>query len=100
MSKFTMFGQLIARPGQRGELAKLMLESAATLQEMEGCIYYIISESVDEPDALWISELWESEEAHAASLKNENVLAVIQRCRPLIAGVNPVKLRLLGGKGI
>jgi len=100
MSKFAMFGQLIAQPGQRDELARLMLESAETLQGMEGCIYYIISESVDEPDALWISELWESEEAHAASLKNESVLAVIQRCRPLIAGVKPVKVRPIGGKGL
>ncbi len=100
MSKFSMFGQLIAQPGQRGELAKLMLESAETLEGMEGCIFYVINESVDESDTLWITELWESEEAHAASLKNEKVLAVIQRCRPLIAGVKPVKVRPLGGKGI
>ncbi len=100
MSKFSMFGQLIAHPGKRDELAGLMLESAETLQGMDGCIFYIINESVDEPDVLWITELWESEEAHAASLKNEGVLAVIQRCRPLIAGVKPVKLRPLGGKGM
>ncbi|MFC4600885.1 putative quinol monooxygenase [Cohnella hongkongensis] len=100
MSKYAMLGQLIAHPGKRDELAGRLLESAETLQGMEGCIYYIIGESADEPDALWVTELWESEEAHAASLENESVLAVIQSCRPLIAGVKPVKLRPLGGKGL
>jgi len=100
MSKYTMFGQLKAQPGKRDELAKMMLESAETLEGMEGCIFYIINESVDDADVLWIMELWESAEAHAASLKNEKVLAVIQRCRPLIAGVSSVPVRPIGGKGL
>jgi quinol monooxygenase YgiN len=91
---------LKAHPGKRDELAKLMLESADTLEGMEGCIFYIINESVDDPDVLWIMELWENAEAHAASLKNERVLAVIQRCRPLIAGVSGVPVRPIGGKGL
>lgn len=100
MGKFTMFGQLKAQPGKRGELAKAMLESAETLQDMKGCIFYILNESVDEPDVLWIMELWESAEAHAASLKDEQVLAVIQRCRPLIAGGSSIPVRPIGGKGL
>lgn len=51
-------------------------------------------------DVLWIMELWESAEAHAASLKNEKVLAIIQRCRPLIAEVSAVPVRPIGGKGL
>ncbi|MDQ0114482.1 putative quinol monooxygenase [Paenibacillus harenae] len=100
MSKFTMFGQLKAQPGKRDELAKAMLESTETLQGMEGCVFYILNEAVDDPDVLWIMELWESAEAHAASLKNEKVIAVIQRCRPLIAGASAVPVRPIGGKGL
>ncbi|XID91977.1 putative quinol monooxygenase [Paenibacillaceae bacterium WGS1546] len=100
MSKYAMFGKLTAHPGKREELARLMLESGETLNGMEGCIYYILHEAEDEPDVLWVTELWESAEAHAASLRNENVLAVIQRCRPLIAGVSSVRVRPIGGKGL
>jgi len=99
MSKYAMFGKLTAHPGKRGELASLMLESGETLEGMEGCIYYILHEAEDEPDVLWVTELWESKEAHAASLKDEKVLAVIQRCRHLIAGAEAVKVRPIGGKG-
>lgn len=100
MSKFTLFGQLKAQPGKRDELARMMLESNETLESMDGCIFYILNESVEEPDVIWVMELWESEEAHAASLKNEKVLALIQRCRPLIAGASSVPVRPIGGKGL
>lgn len=100
MSKFTMFGNLKAQPGKRDELAKAMLESAETLEGMEGCNFYIINEAVDDPDVLWVMELWESAEAHAASLKNEKVVALIQQCRPLIADAFAVPVRPIGGKGL
>ncbi|WP_163853191.1 putative quinol monooxygenase [Paenibacillus elgii] len=98
MSKYAMFGKLTAHPGKREELAKMMLE-ADTLNDMEGCIYYILHEAEDEPDVLWITELWESQEAHAASLKNEKVRELIGRCRHLIADAGGVKVRPIGGKG-
>lgn len=98
MSKYALFGKLTAHPGKREELTKIMLESE-TLKDMEGCIYYILHEAEDNPDDLWITELWESKEAHTASLKNEKVLEIIGRCRHLIAGVSAIKVRPLGGKG-
>lgn len=99
MSKYAMFGKLTAHPGEREQLARMMLDSRETLDAMEGCIYYILHEAEDDPDVLWITELWENQEAHAASLKNEKVLELIGRCRHLIAGASAVKVRPLGGIG-
>ncbi|MCP3773036.1 antibiotic biosynthesis monooxygenase [Paenibacillus sp. MZ04-78.2] len=98
MSKYAMFGKLTAHPGKREELAKMMLE-ADTLNDMKGCIYYILHEAEEDPDVLWITELWESREAHAASLKNEKVRELIGRCQHLIEEVGGVKVRPIGGKG-
>lgn len=75
-----------------------MLESES-LHDMDGCIHYILHEAEDNADDLWITELWESKEAHAASLNNEKVLELIGRCRHLIAGVDGIKVRPIGGKG-
>ncbi|QHW29423.1 antibiotic biosynthesis monooxygenase [Paenibacillus rhizovicinus] len=99
MSKFAMFGKLTAHEGKREELAEMMLASSATLNDMEGCIYYILHAAEEDPNDLWITELWESQEFHAASLQNEKVLELIGRCRHLIAGGSAVKVRPLGGKG-
>ncbi|MBO9599268.1 MAG: antibiotic biosynthesis monooxygenase, partial [Cohnella sp.] len=84
----------------REELVSILLEASESLEHMEGCHHYIINESVDDPDTIWITELWRDAEAHAESLKNEQVLAVIQRARPLIAGIEPIRLRPVGGKGL
>ncbi|KIL40582.1 antibiotic biosynthesis monooxygenase [Gordoniibacillus kamchatkensis] len=100
MNKFAMYGKLTAHPGQRDALVQLMLEAADQLDAMEGCELYIINVSEEDPNVVWVTELWRDAEAHAASLKNEYVLALIQSCRPLIAGVEPVKLRPVGGKGL
>lgn len=100
MNKFTMYGKLTAHPGKREELISLLLEATHSLNDMVGCELYIINESVDDPDTIWVTELWRDAQAHADSLKNEEVLAVIGRARPLIAGAEPVRLRLVGGKGL
>ncbi|MEK4045942.1 putative quinol monooxygenase [Paenibacillus sp. FSL H8-0048] len=100
MNKFAMYGKLTASPGKRDELILILLEASRSLKDMAGCELYIINESADDPDTIWVTELWSDAEAHAGSLKNEEVLAVIQRARPLIAGAEQVRLRPVGGKGL
>lgn len=100
MNKFSMCGKMTAHPGKRDELVSLLLEASHSLNDMAGCELYIIHESIDDPDVIWVTELWRDAEAHADSLKNEEVLAVIHRARPLIAGIEPIRLRPVGGKGL
>ena len=48
-----------------------------------------------------MTELWASEEAHARSLERNDVRALIQRGRLLIAGMGEqVRLTPVGGKGL
>lgn len=100
MEKFAMYGKLTAQPGQRDALATILLEAAKLLESNENCELYIVNVSDDDTDAVWVTELWSNAEAHAASLKDEKTLALIQRGRQLIAGVDPVRLRPVGGKGL
>jgi quinol monooxygenase YgiN len=100
MNKFSMYGKITAHPGKRDELIQLLLEASRSLEDIDGCELYIINVSDDDSDAIWVTELWRDAEAHASSLKNEGVLALIQHARPLIAGIEPVRLRPVGGKGL
>lgn len=99
MSKFAMYGKLKAQPGQGEALAGILLEAAKQCESVPGCELYIVNVAEEDPDTIWVTELWSDAEAHAASLRDEETLAMIARARPLIAGVEPVKLRPLGGKG-
>jgi quinol monooxygenase YgiN len=100
MNKFAMYGKITAHKGERDTLVQMLLEVAERLDVMQGCELYIINVSDEDPDIVWVTELWIDTEAHAASLKNEDVLALIQRARPLIVSMEPIKLRPVGGKGI
>ena len=55
----------------------------------------------DTRDALWITEVWDSQASHAASLSLPAVRAAIARGRPLIAGFGEhIVTTPVGGHGI
>ncbi|MBU0823605.1 MAG: antibiotic biosynthesis monooxygenase [Alphaproteobacteria bacterium] len=81
--QYGLIGQMIAQPGQRAALAAILSEGTGA---MPGNIAYLIGEDSANPDAIWIVELWDSKESHAASLGLPAVQAAIKRGRPLIAG--------------
>ena len=80
---FGMVGKMRAAPGKRGELVAILSEGTTT---MPGCIHYIVSEDLGEADSIWITEIWDSEDSHKASLQLPEVKAAIAKARPIIAG--------------
>lgn len=81
--QYGLIGQMIARPGQRAALAAILTEGT---DAMPGNFAYLVGEDAENPDALWIVELWADKAAHAASLQLPAVQAAIAKGRPLIAG--------------
>jgi len=83
---FVNVGTLGTLPGCRDELVALLTRPSPELAEL-GCLLYEVGVSGDEPDAVFVSELWESAEAHRASLDLPSVQAAITEARPLLSGV-------------
>jgi quinol monooxygenase YgiN len=81
--QYGLLGQMIAQPGQRDALVAILSDGTG---QMPGNIAYLIGEDGANADAIWIVELWDSKESHAASLKLPAVQDAIKRGRPLIAG--------------
>jgi quinol monooxygenase YgiN len=95
---YGLIGKLSAVPGARDRLAAVLLEGTGA---MPGCLSYIVATDPAEPDALWITEVWDTRESHAASLKLPAVQAAIAKGRPLIAGFSDrVETAPLGGHGL
>ena len=80
---YGLIGQLKAVPGKREELIAILREGTG---EMPGNLLYLVAEDLDDPDAIWITEVWATRTDHENSLKLETVQAAIARGRPLIAG--------------
>jgi quinol monooxygenase YgiN len=80
-------GIMMAHPGQRVALLDELLQAANLVTDLPSCEVWIANTVPDDPDAIWMTEVWRSEADHAAPLANDAVKAVIARARPLIAGV-------------
>ena len=80
---YGLIGKMIAAPGQREALTAILLEGTAG---MPGCLSYVIAHDSADLDALWITEVWDSQASHQASLALPAVQEAIARGRPLIAG--------------
>jgi len=95
---FGLIGKLSAVPGQRDHLAAILLESA---EAIPGCLSYIIATDPADPEALWVTEVWDSPASHQASLALPEVKAAIAKGRPLIAGFsNRTQTVPIGGYGL
>lgn len=93
-----LIGKMIAIPGQREALIAVLLEG---INEMPGCLSYVVARDMKDADAIWITEVWDSKESHAASLKLPSVQAAIAKGKPLIAGFGDyVTTEPVGGAGL
>jgi quinol monooxygenase YgiN len=87
--------------GRGDELAGLLLEVAAGLEGFGGCEMYIINRSAEDPDVIWVTELWANREALQASLQSPEAQAMIPRVMALVAEWGePIDLVPLGGVGL
>jgi len=95
---YGLIGKMNAVPGQRDALAAILLDGT---KAMPGCLSYVIARDPADDSALWITEVWDSQASHNASLSLPLVQAAIAKGRPMIAGFsNRVETVPLGGIGI
>ncbi len=80
---YGLIGKMIAVSGKREELIATMLEGVAG---MPGCLSYVVARDPAQEEAIWVTEVWDSEASHKASLALPEVKAAIARAKPIIAG--------------
>lgn len=101
MSKYGLFGKFTVTEGQRNTMVKILLEAAESMRDLSSCEQYQVSTSIDEPDCVYVYEIWSDEEAHQASLHLPSTQTLIQKAKPIITGMERIKtLESIGGKGI
>lgn len=95
---YGLIGKIRAQPGQRDALIAILLEGT---KAMPGCLGYVIAKDKTDADALWITETWDNQASHKASLALPSVQAAIAKGRPLIAGFGErFETEPVGGHGL
>ena len=95
---YGLISKVNAVPGQRDALVAILVEGT---QAMPGCLSYVIATDRADADALWITEVWDTQASHKASLSLPAVQAAIAKGRAMIAGFsNRVETVPIGGHGV
>jgi quinol monooxygenase YgiN len=95
---YGLIGKISAVTGRRDELAAILLESVTA---MPGCLSYVIATDPADPEAIWVTEVWDTPASHHGSLELPAVKAAIAKGRPLMAGFsNRVETVPIGGQGL
>jgi quinol monooxygenase YgiN len=95
---YGFIGKIKAAPGKRSALVAILLEGVSG---MPGCLSYVVAHDPEDADAIWVTEVWDSQASHKASLDLPSVKAAITRGRPLIVGFEQsFETTPIGGHGI
>lgn len=95
---YGLIGKMYAAAGQRDALIAILLEGSAG---MPGCLSYVVARDPNDPNASWVTEVWDNPASHRASLTLQAVQQAIARAKPLITGVGErFETMPIGGHGL
>jgi quinol monooxygenase YgiN len=95
---YGLIGKMKAIAGQRDALVSILLEGVSG---MPGCLSYVVARDPSDPDAIWVTEVWDNQASHKASLSLPAVKDAITRGRPLIASFDQyIETAPVGGHGL
>ena len=93
-----LIGKMIAHEGKRDALVAILMEG---INDMPGCLAYVVARDPADATSIWVTEVWDSKESHQTSLSLPAVKAAIEKAKPLIAGFGDyIVTQPVGGVGL
>ena len=84
-NKFGLHNELKALPGKGNELIFILNQASEVVTKEFNCLLYMVSQSEDDPNSIWITEVWNSKIEHDVSLMDAKVRGLISQAIPLLA---------------
>ena len=80
---------MTAQPGQRDALIERFTEMLRTgIPGLESCS---INAVLDDPDTIWVTEIWTDKAAHDAGTRSDAVTSATRRVMALVAAESPLE---------
>lgn len=101
MAKVAVWAKIPAAPGKRDALMAALQTALETAEGEPGTIYYMLHTDVSDPDALFMYELYENQDALNAHMGSDAFKALGPAIGPFLGGAP--SLTVLGpvaGKGL
>jgi quinol monooxygenase YgiN len=90
--------RLTVLPGTWGKMVSILKHSAA---DMPGCLSYVVAEDSADENVLWVTEVWDSQGSHDASLLLPAVKNAIPQAKQIVTKFEKIAVtNLLWGVGL
>jgi quinol monooxygenase YgiN len=95
---YGLIGSFKAAPDKRSELVAILVADSGA---MPGCKSYIVAEDPSDSLTVWVTEVWDNQASHKASLQLPTVKAAIAKAMPIIAAFGEQReTNVVGGFGL
>lgn len=98
MTKVARYGKFTAKPGEAENLVNVLLSAAADLADDPGCEVYLVNRQQDDPNTIWVTEIWRDQDAVNASLESLKDDPNVAQAMALIESAQMIELDPQGGK--
>lgn len=99
--RYGLWATIGVRPEHRDAVVAILTKDDGGEMRAAGCDLYVVGVSDERPDAVYVTEVWTSREAHRASLELPSVKAAIAEAMPMLTGeFHQVELSVAGGIGV
>jgi quinol monooxygenase YgiN len=97
--KYALINKMTTKPGKRQEVIDIMLESGKLFNDNPSCLMYVVAASVNDPNVIWVQDIWENKEDHESAMQSDEMSAFIKQAMPLLEGMpEQFPIELVGGK--
>ena len=99
---YALLNKLTAKPDQRQQVVDILLESGMLLfPDNPDCHMYMVSEATEDPNVIWVTDVWTSKESHEEALKAPELRPYVEKSMPLLEGMpEQIEIRPVGGIGL
>ena len=75
---------MTAQPGKGDELVEVLLNAPS--MPNEDCVVFLVGRSASDPDTVFVTEGWTSQQAHSRFFATEQAQTLVVKLQPLLAG--------------
>lgn len=100
MEKVARYARSKAKPGRGEEVARRLLAAADSLRANPACELYLVSRQADDPDTVWVTELWRSQAELDRVIEGLRGSPDASAVMALVDDWQMIELELAGGKGV
>lgn len=81
---YVLINKMTTKPGKRQEVIAIMLEAGISFNDNSACLLYLVSGSKDDPNAIWVQDVWTNQADHEAAMQTETMMRYIKKTIPLL----------------